>query len=198
MRLLFLSLAVVLFTACSTIKAPITEYRIIVKNEIPKSDISGCKSKALKISQAFSSTSLMTTNMDYILENNQIFSYSQAQWSNTPNRAISLEILKSVRDTGLFKYTQNAKTRSRSDLVLETNIEDFSQYYNDDLSLSYANIVMSFTLIDLKSNKVISASTFETRVDTKSKDAQGGSEALNIALSEILEKTTIWLGSTCK
>lgn len=198
MKLLFLSLSVFIFLACSATKPSVTEYRIIGNNEVKKSKLSICNKKSLKIAQAFSSTSLMTTNMDYVLGNNKIYSYTQAQWSNTPNRSISLELLKNIRKTNLFKYTQNAKTRSKSDLLLETNIEDFLQYYNADLSVSYSNVIMNFTLIDLRTNNVIASKTLKSKVQTKSIDAEGGSEALNKALSNILNEINIWLEDTCK
>ncbi len=198
MKLLFLSLSFLLFSACTIKKPSVTEYRIITNNIILKNKINGCRNKSIKIAQAFSSASLMSTNMDYILENNKTFSYSQSQWKSTPNRAISLEVLKNIRESKLFKYTQNSKTRSKSDLLLETNIEDFTQYYNDDLSISYVKIVISFTLIDIKTNNVIAADTFKVKLDTVSNDAQGGTSALNVALSSVLEQMTQWIGSTCK
>jgi len=197
-RLFFISIVIVFLSACSTIEPSITEYRIIANNIISKSDLNGCKNKSLKVAQAFSSSSLMSLKMDYVLLNNKTFSYSQARWSDTPNRAISLELLQVIRDSGLFKYTQSAKTRSKSDFILETYIEDFVQYYSNDLSKSYVKILISSSLIDLKTNSIISAKTFKTKVESTSADAIGGVKALNKALSDILMQNTDWLSEICK
>jgi len=40
--------------------------------------------------------------------------------------------------------------------------------------------------------------TFNSRVDVKTPNAQGGVEALNIALSEIIFKNIEWLNGVCR
>jgi len=197
-RFLLISIGIFLLFGCSTIKPPVTEYRITTDAKVTDIDSNGCKNKSLKIAQAFSQNSLMSLKMNYILSNKKMFSYSQAHWSETPNRAVSLELLKQIRDTKLFKYTQNYKSRSRSDLLLETNIEDFIQYYNDDLSKSHAVITISFSLIDMKTNMTIADKTFSSKIIASSNDAIGGANALNNALDSVLLKTRLWLGEICK
>jgi len=198
MKIFFIIITIVLFLGCSAQKPTVTEYKIITNNKPISSDANSCIDKSLKVSQSFSSSSLMSLKMDYILKDNKTFSYSQSQWSEAPNRAISLEILKQVRDTQLFKYTLSSKTRSKSDLILESNIEDFVQYYNDDLSGSYANVVISFSIIDARTNDVIASNTFKSKVDTKELDALNGTIALNKALSEVLSLSSIWIGEVCQ
>ena len=88
--------------------------------------------------------------------------------------------------------------QSNSDLVLETNIEDFAQYYNEDLSESFAKVTISFSLIDLKTNKVIASQIFKSKVVADSNDALGGADALNKALGDVLSKSTLWLGGICR
>jgi len=198
MRLFFIILTVLLFFGCSSIKPSVTEYRILSHNIVKDTNANACNDKSLKVALAFSSSSLMSKKMNYILNDNKSFSYSQAQWSDTPNRAISLEILKQIREMEIFKYVLSSKTRSKSDLVLETYIEDFVQYYNDDLSKSYVNVAISFSLIDLKTNDVIASNTFKSKQISTSADAVGGSEALNKALSIVLSQNIKWLGRICK
>ena len=198
MRVFFLMAVFSFFVGCSSMKPSITEYRIVVNNKDIKSDSKGCLDRSLKVSQAFGSSSSMSTKMDYTLLNNQSFSYTQAQWRDTPNRAISLEILKSIRDSGLFKHIQSSKTRSNSDLILETYVEDFMQYYSEDLKGSYVNVVVSFSLIDMKTNTIISTNTFRSKIKTKSLDALGGAEALNEALTQVMSQNIKWLGEVCR
>jgi cholesterol transport system auxiliary component len=159
---------------------------------------STCKSKSIKIAQAFSSTPLMSTKMGYVLKNNKVHSYSQALFSDTPNRAITSEILKDIRNSKLFKFVLNSKTRGNTDLILETNIEDFIQYYGDDLSSSYVIVSINFTIIDLATNTVIDAKTFKAKVTTTSQNAMGGAKALNKALSLVLSQNRTWISEICK
>ena len=198
MKILLLLTSSLLFLGCSTTTSPITEYKIRSSHKIMPLHSSSCQNESIKIAQAFSPTPLMSTKMDYILKNNKTYSYSQALFSDTPNRAITFEILKDIRDSNTFKFVLNSKTRSKSDLILETNIEDFVQYYSDDLKSSYVNVSINFTIIDLKTNTVVDTKTFKAKVDSQSQDAMGGADALNKALSSVLSQNRIWMSELCK
>ena len=166
--------------------------------EVKKSSVEGCKNKSIKIAQAFSSGSLMLLKMDYAQGKNKIFSYSQAQWNESPNHSITNEILKNIRASKLFKNTQISKSRSKNSLILEINIEDFLQYYSNDLKDSFANIVISLTLIDSKTDVIVATKTFSSNVKTNTLDAYGGVKALNSALSDILTQNIEWINGVCK
>jgi cholesterol transport system auxiliary component len=198
MKVLLLLTSLLLFLGCSTTTSPITEYKISSSYSMTPQVNSTCKGKSIKIAQAFSPTPLMSTKMGYVLQNNKIHSYSQAIFSDTPNRAITSEILKDIRDSKLYKFVLNSKTRSNTDLILETNIEDFVQYYSDDLKSSYVIASINFTIIDLKTNSVIDSQTFKAKVTSTSQDAFGGAVALNKALSSVLFKNRTWMSEICK
>jgi cholesterol transport system auxiliary component len=187
-----------LLSGCTTTKPSITEYT--VKAEVLKTEGSavGCKDKSLKIAQAFSSSSLMSLKMDYAQSNNKVFSYFEAEWNESPNHFITSQILQNIKDSKLFKSVQVSKSRSKNSWILEINIEDFMQYYSEDYSESNANVVLGLTLIDLKTNEVIATETFNSKVKSKTLDAEGGVEALNSALSNILSQNIEWLNGVCK
>jgi len=199
MKLIIITIAIFLLSGCTTIKPSITEYKITANSlEVKKSSVEGCKNKSIKIAQAFSSGSLMLLKMDYAQGKNKIFSYSQAQWNESPNHSITNEILKNIRASKLFKNTQISKSRSKNSLILEINIEDFLQYYSNDLKDSFANIVISLTLIDSKTDVIVATKTFSSNVKTNTLDAYGGVKALNSALSDILTQNIEWLNGVCK
>ncbi|QFR43689.1 ABC-type transport auxiliary lipoprotein family protein [Sulfurimonas xiamenensis] len=196
-----LAIIMILFiSGCTTIKPAVTKYKLVStdNSKIFSADVDGCKDKIIKISQAFSLSSLMHSDMKYTEFQNRVFSYSQAQWQESPNDFITLEILKSIRNSNLFKSVQSSKSRGENDFILESNIEEFMQFYSEDLKNSYVNMVISFTLIDSKTNTIIESKTFNSRVDVKTPNAQGGVEALNIALSEIIFKNIEWLNGVCR
>ena len=199
MKLIIITIAIFLLSGCTTIKPSITEYKITANSlEVKKNSVEGCKNKSIKIAQAFSSGSLMLLKMDYAQGKNKIFSYSQAQWNESPNHSITNEILKNIRASKLFKNTQISKSRSKNSLILEINIEDFLQYYSQDLKDSFANIVISLTLIDSKTDAIVATETFFSNVKTNTLDAHGGVEALNSALSDILTQNIEWINGVCQ
>jgi len=187
-----------LLSGCSVTKPAITEYRLSLKDFSPKSYSNSCKDKSIKVSAAFSSNSLATLDMNYLQDKHKIYSYTQSQWSNSPNQEISSQVLYALRDAKLFESVQNAKSRSRSDLILEINIQDFMQYYSEDLNMSYVNISICFTLVDANTNKTIATKCFSAKKDVKTLDAIGGVEALDMALEEVINEGLDFLGGACK
>lgn len=198
MKIVLIAVAIFLLSGCTTKKPSVTEYKIVSKNSVGKSNFNGCKSKSLKVAQAFSSSALMSFKMDYSLPNNKVFSYSQSQWSESPNHLITKEVLKKVRSSDLFKSVQVSKSRSKSDWILETNIEDYMQYYTEDLKKSHAAIVISLTLLESKTADVIATKTFISKVESDTPDANGGVKALNTALDDVLYKNIGWLNGVCR
>jgi len=187
-----------ILSGCTTVKLSITEYKIVVDSPNIKSNVDGCRDKSLKIAQAFSSNSLMSLKMDYAQEKSKIFSYSQAHWSESPNHSITMNLLKEIRDSGFFKNVQISKSISRNNWILEINIEDFLQYYSEDLKSSFAKVAINLTLIDSKNNIIIATKTFVSKVDVKTLNADGGVEALSSAFSNILTQNLEWLNEVCK
>lgn len=198
MKIISLILTVLLFSACSTVHPPVTEYRLNL--EIPKSAPTqkGCLDKSLKVAQAFSSNPLVTLNMNYVQGSNKQFAYSQAQWSISPSDAVTAKIIELLRDTKLFNSVQVSKSRSKSDMIMEIDIEDFMQYFSSDFKESYANAAITLTLIDSKNNIIIATKTFNSKVDAKTLDAEGGVHALSTALSDILKQSSVWVSEVCK
>ena len=198
MKIFFALITIFLFVGCTTIKPHVSEFRVITKDTQIKGNSSGCRDKSLKISQAFSTASLLSLDMDYTESDNKIFSYSQSQWQESPNSFITTEFFKSIRDFAIFKSVHSFKSRIKSDFVLEVDIEEFMQFYAKDMKSSHVNIILNLSLVDAKTNSVISTNKFSSKIDTKTPDASGGVEALSIALNEIILKNLEWLDGVCK
>ena len=199
MKYFIASLIVVIFSGClSTTIPPRSEYRINPDIKAKVVDVGGCKDKSLKVAQAFSSSSLLSQNMNYALGDSAQYIYSASLWSTAPSRAVTSEFLTLIRDSKLFKSVQISKSRSRNDFILELSIEDFMQYFNEDSSHSYSNVVVSLSLINTRTNTVVASETFMSKVDAPSLDASGGVEGLNKALAEVLGQSNVWLSKVCK
>ena len=193
-----LLVVILIFTGCSVTSAPVTEYRIDPQVKFEVSDAHTCKDKSLKITQVFSSTSLMSKKMKYAEDDLKENSFSQSEWAISPTKAITKELVKSIRASQLFSTVTSFKSRSRSDIILETSVEDFMQYFNTKSKKSYVSVVVSMTLVDSKSSKTLETKTFEKKVDVSSFDAYGGVKALNTAFEILLIENNKWLESLCK
>lgn len=197
MRIILVILTILL-SGCATIKPTVTEYRVL--SEVLKKDVSaqGCKSKSLKILDAFSSNSLMSLNMDYTESNNRVFSYSKSQWQESPNSSVTMQLLNNIRASELFSSVHTSRSRAKGNLLLETGIDEFMQYYSSDLKNSYVKVSITLSIIDSKTNDVIATKTFYSKIDTKTPDAQGGADAINSALGDIITQNIEWLEGVCK
>jgi len=197
MRSLLLTI-MVLFTGCTVSVPPVSEYRIDAgESEISFKQMS-CSDKSLRVSQVFSSSSLMSKKMQYAHGNYKQNNYSESQWAQSPSRALTSEILKSVRSSELFSSVLSYKTRSRSHYLLESSVEDFMQYFSEDEKSSYVRVAIVMSLVESRSGKVVSSQRFLIKKETKSADAKGGVEALNAALKELLAESNKWLSRACK
>jgi cholesterol transport system auxiliary component len=183
---------------CTVVKPHISEYRINTTVKPSAIQESKCSDKSLKVAKAFSSNSLMSLDMNYAIGEYKRDAFTQSQWAQTPNQAITAQVLKMLQDSKLFKSVQISKSRSKNGLILETNIEDFMQYFSLDKKTSLAKVVIGNTLIDAKTNAVLQSKNFSKIVKVKSLNAEGGVIALNEALFKVLTMQREWLGEVCK
>ena len=191
-------LTLLIFGGCSVNTPPVSEYRINTKIQNLNFKESGCRDKSLKVVQAFSSSSLMSLNMNYGQGVHKQYVFTQSQWAESPNRAITSEIVKYIKSINLFKNVQISKSRTVNSVLLETNIEDFMQYFSTDAKESYANVSITLTLLESKTSLFISTKTFNSKVKVKNMDADSGVVALNKALENVLKESGVWLKSVCK
>jgi len=198
MKYILLFISIFFMLACTTTKPTITEFKLDVQTDNVERNSLGCKEKTLKISKAFSEPSLMSLKMGYVQDGNKVFSYSQSQWVVSPAEAIFKEIFFSLRDSGLFKHVNLDISRSNSEYIMEITIEDFMQYYNEKLDASHVIVKLNINIIDLKDSSVVASKNFYSKVDSNTLDADGGVEALNTALSNVVKQNVDWLDGVCQ
>lgn len=193
MKVFITIVTVLLLSGCVGVQPPMNEYKLNSHMPTSKSKTQSIfEDKSLKVAEAFSPNTLMSLDMNYVQGVNKQFAFSQAKWATTPNQAITAKLLELLRDANLFKNIQVSKSRSKSDLILETNIEDFMQYFSEDFKESYSSVVLTLTLIDFNKNSVIVTKTFRSKVNAKSLDVEGGVVALDAALYEVLSQINEW------
>ena len=197
MKRVYLVLALLLFAGCSTTLPPITAYTIDPTMHESKSS-TVCTGKTLRVGKVFTSQNLMLKQMKYASDDYKQFTYTESKWANTPNKAISSALLRSIRDAKIFDSVSSYRSHARDDLLLETNVYSFIQYYSEENKKSYVDVTFSLSLVDMKKAKALHSIVIKKTVESKTPDAEGGVIALNKALESVLEETNEWLSESCK
>ena len=198
-KTIFILLSVIFLSGCvTTTTPPMNEFRVNSNLSFRTLSEGQCHEKSLKVAEAFSSNSLKSLKMKYAYGKNKQFIYSQSQWALSPNQAITSEIINLLRDLELFSSVQISKSRSRNDMLLEISIDEFMQYFSEDGSRSYVNVVLSLTLLDTKTKTIFATKTFKQKSDVERLSAEGGVESLNTALRTILLSSSIWFEDICR
>jgi cholesterol transport system auxiliary component len=195
---LLVAFIVLWFGGCAKVVPSISEYKLHVETQESKFSAQGCKEKSLKVAQSFSAGVFTNLDILYGVGEHKQFRYTQSKWVQSPNSAIALEMVNFLKSSQLFRDVNVAKSRAKTDYVLETNIDDFMQYFSEDEKSSFVNVSITFTLIDTNKNTVLATKNFQTKLPAKSLDAEGGVVALNAALKEVLLQSGIWLNETCQ
>jgi len=197
-KFLVVALLAFVFTSCTSTRAHISEYKIAPNLEIKKLKKGKCSNKSIKVTQTFSSSLYRNLNMNYAQGSYEIGTFTESQWSVSPNQAVNAQLVNMLNASELFQSVQVAQSRTKNDYILETNIEDFMQYFDTNEKKSLVRVKMSMTLIDVKSNKVLASKIFKTELPAKEFNAASGVEALNLALGSILEKSSLWFEKVCQ
>ncbi len=187
-----------LFTGCTVTKPLVLEYRIAPEVKITTYKSTLCNKRSLKVRKVYSSTSLMSKKMRYAEDGYKEFSFSESGWAESPNKAISSQLVKSIKSTNIFSSVHGFKSYTKSNYILESNLEDFMQYFIDNEGKSYVIVSLDMTLFDAKTGKNVSNRNFTKRVRVMDLNAEGGVKALNSGLTDVLEEINKWLSEVCK
>lgn len=185
-------------SGCSVKTAPIVEYNLKSTLTLEPLEKTECMQKSLKVAQPFSSKSLESNNMNYRVGGLAEYTFSQSQWTQSPNKTIAEEIVQTLRASKIFKNVQLYKSRAKTDYILETDIEEFIQHFSADEKSSYTEVVLHATLIDYKTSSVVDSKKFRAKVDVNKLSAEGGVDALSTAVSKILVQNVEWLHGVCR
>ena len=191
MRKVFV-LFIILLSGCSVSAPLITDYRINPNVNIKRTpEIS--QKQSIKILPIFSNSSLSTNAMHYRVGKYKEYTFTQSAWRESPSKAITNKLVNILEKSELFQGVYGYKSSKNPELILEVSINEFIQSFNEAENQSFVTVDISFNLIEQKRSKFIASKNFTKTMQTKTLDAQGGVEALNELLSQVLEETIVWL-----
>jgi ABC-type uncharacterized transport system auxiliary subunit len=196
-KILLSSIFLLILNACSTTYPSITQYRIESRQKSDLNLSQSCKKASLSVAQVFVPSSLMSKKMKYVVGKYQEFAYNESEWAESPNRAITDEIVQKLESEAIFTSVESYKSFSRSDYTLESRVDAFSQYFSKDEKSSFVKVAMTFSLIENKTAKIVATKHIEKTRKTQSSDAVGGVDALNETLSDVLAQMSEWISGSC-
>jgi len=136
---------------------------------------------------AFNGTDILYTDAQYGQN-----SYAYSRWSDSPTTMLLLIFQEALEKSGRYMAVVPYSSQSKSDLLLESTLFDFSHHINDD-GTSDGILRMRFDLIDNQTKRVIATWDFVSSVPATQLNAQGAAAALNKAVSILTLDLIEWL-----
>ncbi|MEA1889384.1 MAG: ABC-type transport auxiliary lipoprotein family protein [Pseudomonadota bacterium] len=141
----------------------------------------------IRSTHAFSGTDILYTDARYGQN-----SYAYSRWSDSPTSMLLHVFQEALEKSGIYMAVVPYSSQSKSDLLLESTLLDFSHRINDD-GTSNGALRMRFNLIDYKTKRVIASRDFVSSVPVTQQNAQGAVAALNKAVVQLTQDLIDWL-----
>lgn len=177
-------------------KPSVTEYLLKPAVERVNADGSACQERTLRIALTQAPQMMERPAIFYVDEHNIQYRYSRSRWSQSPDKQWRHLLEEEIGRSGMFKGVISYTSQAFNDLLLESRITDFMQYFK--AGKAYVHVVMQMTLIDQESRKVVATHVADKRLENASADAEGAVAAFNQIVAEILKETVEWLDGECK
>ncbi len=182
-----------LFGACSSPKPALQEYIVTPKVSVVQSKMSKYKEKIVKVTNVYAAKDLHSRSMFYVEDGMRKFAYASSEWAESPQQFVHKEVMQMLAQTKVFGFVQLPSSKVESDFILETRLNDFTQYFEENDKKSYAVVSVTFTLVNSKKHTIVASKTFSSKIDVSSLNAVGGVKALSIALKEVLSDASVWI-----
>jgi len=191
-KIIMLSLGLLL-SACSSPRPAAQEYIVAPELQVSQTQQSKYTNATVKVENIYAYNNLQSRHMYYVEDNLKKFYYTKSQWALSPKSMIHQEVMKMLTQTKAFGFVQTPKSKVEAAFVLETKVNDFTQYFENNDSKSYAVVSITFTLVNAKKHNIVASKTFSSKVQTQKLNAVGGVYALSTALSNVMHDASVWI-----
>jgi len=186
-------LCMTLLGGCASVRPAAQQYILAPQLHVDAVQTSKYKDKTLKVEQVYTDRSLQSRNMFYVEHKRKKFAYTESKWAESPQVMIHKAVMDMLRKSAAFGYVQSPKSKVLSDFLLETRVDEFAQYFSDDEKSATAKVSITFTLLDAKKHTIVMSKSFSVEKTLPTLNAAGGTEALNMALSDLLGSAALWI-----
>jgi cholesterol transport system auxiliary component len=121
----------------------------------------------------------------------QISYFKGAAWSDRLPRLLQARMVETFQNTGVVKAVSSSMDQVDGDYTLDTEIHAFQ--IDIDQGGPAADVDIFAKLINSKSSRVVASKAFSARVLAANDSTQAGVDALNQALTEVLQDATNWV-----
>ena len=187
-----------LFGACSSPSPALQEYIVTPKVSVAQAKTSKYRKKIVKVASVYAGDDLHSRSMFYVENGMKKFAYASSEWAEAPQKFVHKEVMQMLAQTKLFGFVQLPSSKVESDFILETRLNDFTQYFEEDNKKSYVVASITFTLVNSKKHTIVASKTFSSKVDASSLNAVGGVKALSVALKEVLSDASVWIAKVAQ
>ena len=191
---LLLTVLLIVITGCVTEKLPpISTYNLYPDLDVhhPMLDTDEHASDILKLGRISSTNAFSGTDIVYSDTRYGQNSYAYSRWSDSPPSMLLVIFQEALEKSGGYMAVVPYSSQSKSDLLLESTLLDFSQHIDD--GTSHGIVRMRFNLIDNKTKRVIASRDFVASVQATSKNVICAVAALNKAVAGLTKELIEWL-----
>ena len=186
----------VLVVGCSVTTPATKEYRLAPK--VDKAELKSCQHHSIKLLPTVTKNYLRSGAMHYIIEPFEEGSYIESAWATPPADTILSQLYLTLNDAKILSAVYTYGSIGNSDWVVEVRLDDFVQFFDKAKKSSFVVIDMTLTIYNKKDRKLIASKRFVQTQQCDTLDAQGGVEALNIALEQTLHEVLPWFSEQCR
>ena len=190
--ILVLLLSLLWMSGCSIrpeAKPPITYYNL--QPEIALTCTPAPTQKTVRLHFVDTTPALSSQNIVYTKPSLEAGNYLYSKWHQSPNRSISTALYTAFRHNNVFNRLVYDNTFVRSDLMLDIKILRFEHHFTNTKD-SNGVIALDAMLYDAETKQLLASHLFRSEVKAKTGNAQGGVNALNTALAEIISELICW------
>ena len=191
-------LVLILLTACSTRELPpVSVYTLQVMQAPPARPHQPGTTRqkpTLKLDDIQSARPFTTTQMLYTKTGLDQNSFAYSRWSDSPVSLLRQLLVEKLSRSNLFAAVLPTDSTVRSNLLLESNLLDFSLHMDTDKTEGVLEI--RFLLLDRRDGQVISNRLFRAAVPVASANPANTAAALEQATSQVADQLLSWLTRT--
>lgn len=187
----------ILLAGCSpTLSPTIQEYTIYPDNTTPLPVLIH-SNKTLRLSTTKTILSLSSKNIYYFHSRGKSGSYLYSRWSDNPAQLIERYLIASLEEHRMFNSLIPPTSSAQADWILESDLHAFYHRFISDTK-SQGVIDITYRIIDIKTNHLISSQRFLITTPAPSNDASGAISALSQGTKTLIEECSFWISDSLK
>lgn len=175
---------------------PTSKYLLNVPTSHDVSSAIACRDKVLRIGLVESPDILTTRDIVYRTDSGRSYSYTKARWMSSINAQLGNLLSSAVTRYGTFGSVIALKSFADNDLLLETEVQEFSQTIHPD-GTSTLKIAVKFVLLEQYHRNIVASSLIEVERDGVGGNVDSAVENYSVMVTELLERVNAFLDANC-